>query len=241
MKNLPTAADLHATATPPTALQASAAQAEWRAVRIARFGAYLAAPTPAALKSLLEARGHEGELLGMTLGLQRAATDGRTAQKAVNAENLRVATERKAANSQHAQLLQQAAEENRDLRIRANAAEAELYALRASLAGLERVIRFRIIAAAPRDYRPLPRLAPRSGVFHRHLSHAPQIRRVARRIEELMATAPYYGSANRSQLADQLLPEAPAPVFDHAITHLLLSRRLVQSRSGVYRLRRAAP
>lgn len=236
----PTAAQLREQPTPLTTQTVQDAAQAWKTERVQLYNAFaqqLSSTQQAELSRLLDARAQEATLTGMNLGLHRAASDSRVANREQAAAHARMASERRTQNSTQAAQLEAAAAENRDLRIRAHQAESELNSLRSSLAGIERVIRWRIIAAAPADHRPLPRLAPRGGVHHRYLSHAPQIRRVARRIEELMAAHPYRGSASRGQLEEQLLPETPAPVFGQALTHLLLSRRLSQSTSGVYRLR----
>jgi hypothetical protein len=239
----PTAAQLREQPAPLTCQAVQDAANDWKAERVRRYNALaqqLTTDQQTELSRLLDARSHEATLNGLNMGLQRAGQDHRTANRQQASEQARLANERRTQNSTQAALLDQAARENRDLRQRAAQAECELNILRSSMAGIERVIRWRIIAAAPADHRPLPRLAPRSGVHHRYLSHAPQIRRVARRIEELMAAHPYRGSASRGQLEEQLLPETPAPVFGQALTHLLLSKRLTQSTSGVYRLRAGA-
>lgn len=212
--------------------QMSAHAQAWRQERVRRQEALMAAlglsqAQVGLLNAVLDARAEEERYRG--------------GQIAANATRAALRATSRAENTEMAQQLQAAAEHNRDLRIRADVAEKELAALRATLPGLERVIRGKVIAAAPEDHAPLPRLAPRSGVFPRFLSNDVQVRRIARRIEEFMAGDHCRGYARPEKLREFLLPEVPGHVYTQAITHLMLSKRITQSKSGAYRLRAGEP
>lgn len=194
----------------------------WRAERVRRFER-LPANLRECLTPFVEALAHEERLRGALVG----------ANAARHQHQLSVRQE----NRQMQAMVQQLADENRTLRARADAAEKELEALRATLPGLERVVRHKIIAASAFEYPPLARLAPRSAVVPPYLNNDLQVQRVARRIEEFMASPNCFGYARKEKLAGHLLPEVPARAFELAMTHLLLSRRIKKSVSGAYRLR----
>lgn len=240
MASLTTLHDLTSAAAPPPEGAYAAAGKAWRQERArlhAQLCRTLSPDQVQALTELLTAHGHEHALKGATLGAQTARREARAQNGQAMHQAAQDAAARRAENATISELLKRAADDNAALRARAHAAEQELASLRATLPGIERVVRQSIIAAAPADHRPLPRLAPRSGVHHRHLSHAFHVQRIARRIEEFIAGPDCRGYARPEKLAEFLLPETPSPTYQQAITHLLLSRRLIQSPSGAYRLR----
>lgn len=212
----------------PTQEQLAQHAAAWKTERAARHQRFLSGLSlrpdqQQALTSLLTAQREECLLIGLGMGAQMEKRATRWANTQTNA------------------LLKKAAEDNAALRVRADAAEKELAALKASLAGVERVVRGKIVAAAHADYPALPRLKPGTGVHYRYLSHSKQIARIARRIEEFIAGPECRGSCARERLDRELLPEVPATAYQQALNHLLLSRRLAKSNSGTYRLRAGRP
>ncbi len=198
----------------------------WRAERVRRFNT-LPANLRGRLTGFVEALTQEERCRGALIGANAVRQQERLLSRQQN--------------SRQGELIQQLANENRALRLRANDAEHELIALRATLPGIERVVRHKIIAASAFSYPPLPRLAPRSACLPRYLSNDAQVQRVARRIEEFMASEWCFGYARKEKLMDHLLPEVPASTFETALTHLLLSRRIAQSTSGAFRLRAGRP
>ncbi|MCD0164608.1 hypothetical protein [Deinococcus sp. 12RED42] len=237
---LPTLHDLVTADAPASGEAYSQASAAWKARRVLAFEALrrtLSADQQALLKTLVEAHAHECSLRGAAVGAQAARREARVRNGEQSRQHAEAAAQARLENRQINDLLKRAADDNAALRRRADTAEKELAALRATLPGIERVIRRDIIAAAPADHRPLPRLAPRSAVTYRHLSHGFHVRRIARRIEEFLAGPDCRGYARPEKLAEFLLPETPRPTFEQALTHLLLSRRVIQSPSGAYRLR----
>ncbi|GAQ23985.1 deoxyribose-phosphate aldolase, deoC [Deinococcus grandis] len=218
----------------------SQASAAWKARRVLAYQAVCRTIGPdqqALLNTLLEVHGHECALRGAAMGAQAARREARIRNGEQSRAQAEAAAQARRDNRQINDLLKRAADENAALRRRADTAEKDLAALRATLPGIERVIRQDIIAAAPADHRPIARLAPRSGVHYTYLSHGFHVRRIARRIEEFMAGPDCRGYARPEKLAEFLLPETPYPTFQQAITHLLLCRRIIQSPSGAYRLR----
>lgn len=209
------------------AIQEAITQAQngWRVARAAIMGRLQQrlkpdAETAALLKEVLTAQAEEAALKGFRAGYDYGLTCARTENTRIN------------------ELLLQAGADNARLRAELHAATTELGTLRATLAGVERVARLKIIASAAYDHPGLPRLAPRSAVIGKHLSHDAHIYRVARRIEELILEQG--GAVNKGYLEEHLLPESPAPVFNQAVTHLLLSKRIKQRKSGGYSLRGGA-
>lgn len=239
---LPTLHDLMTAPTPPTPEQFAQTAKAWRTERVRVFDALtrtLNSGQRDQLLRLLQLASEEGALGGASQGYQAGRRVSKTKGQLEQEDNLKRAQARaiaKAENTTMSNLLKKAADDNAALRARADTAEKELAALRAALPAVERVVRQKIIAAAPADHRPLPRMKPRSGVFSRYLSHTVQIRRVAQRIEEFIAGPECRGFCTREKLAENLLPESPAAVYQPAITHLLLSGRLKESPGG-YRLR----
>lgn len=195
--------------------------AQWKKQRVQTFemlARSLSSDQQQQLKALLEAHAQEHQFTGACHGLQAGRRSVRQDNGQVN------------------DLLARAAADNAALRERAHHAEQELAALKATLPGLRRVIRGQIIAASRFEHPPIPKFAPRSMVNYRHLRHRLLIQQAARNIEEFLASPNCHGYARPEKLRT-FLPSIPVHILEHALTHLLLSKRLHQSSSGAYRLR----
>lgn len=223
---------------PPEPADYSAARKPWRERREAAFNdlhRHLNEPQRQLLTALLAVHAEEHQYTGAAHGAAASHRATRALNGQAMQEAARTADERRANNAQTYELLAKAAADNNVLRGRAEEAEEQLAALRATLPNLERTIRASIIAGTPLDHPRVPRLAPHSGIYAKHLSHTVLIAQTARTIEEFVNGDLCRGYA-RPEKIQEFLPWLRKDILGQALTHLLKSRRLRKTASGAYRL-----